>query len=74
MCAVTSCNTSIAALASEIKGVKIEHSFIRQDMQKLRDRTTALEGQISRLEDDWAPIQQDVHYNTTTIAKQAACI
>lgn len=35
--AVTSCNFSITALASEVKGVKAEMSFLRQDMQKFRD-------------------------------------
>lgn len=37
--AVTSCNSSIAALASEVKGVRIEITFLRQGMQKLRDRS-----------------------------------
>lgn len=49
MAAVLSCNTSIVALTSETKGVKAELSFVRQDMQKLRDHTTALEGRLSTL-------------------------
>lgn len=74
MAAVTTLNTSLAALASEIKGVKLELTFVRQDMQKLRDCTAAIEGRVCTLEDDWAPIQRDVHYNTVTVAKQAARI
>lgn len=37
--AVTTGNASIAAIADELKGVKTEITFIRQDMQKLRKRT-----------------------------------
>lgn len=74
MAAVLSCNTSIAALMSETKGVKAELFFVRQDMQKLRDRTTALEGRLSTLEDDWAPIQREVHYNSIAVDKEAAHI
>lgn len=53
---VTSCKFAITELTSEIKGVKTEIAFIRHDMQKLRDHTTALEGHLSTLEDEWAPL------------------
>lgn len=46
--AVASCNSS----TTEIKGVKTEITFIRQDMQKLRDCAAALEGRLSILKDE----------------------
>lgn len=49
---VTSCNLSISVLADELKEVKAEISYLRQDMQKLRDRTSALDGRVSTVEDD----------------------
>lgn len=70
--AVTSCNLSITALASEVKGMKTEMSFLRQDMQKLKDRTSAIEGRISIIEDDWAPMQRDTHAQQIMVAKHAA--
>lgn len=42
--AVTSCNLSFTVLATEVKGMKAQISFIRQDMQKLRDHTSAIRG------------------------------
>lgn len=41
--AVISCNTSIITLTNTIKGVKLKLNMVTQDMQKLRDRTAALE-------------------------------
>lgn len=55
--AVTAGNASIAALADELNGVKTEITFIRQDMQKIRDRASALEGRVSSVEDDIIPFQ-----------------
>lgn len=57
--AVTSCNISITSLTSEIK-VKLELNLIRQDMQKLRDRTAALEDRIGNVENDVAPLQREL--------------
>lgn len=47
-------------------------SFIRQDMQKLRDRTPALKGHLSTLEDDWAPLQWEVAFTHATVSQHAA--
>lgn len=52
--AITSCHSFIAALASEVRGLKL-----RQDMQKLQNCTSAIEGHISTLEDHWAPMQRE---------------
>lgn len=43
--------------------------FIRHYLQKLRDRTVALEGHLSTLEDEWAPLQRVVQ---SLAAKHAA--
>lgn len=72
--AVTACTMSISTLANEIKGVKAEISFVWQDMQKLRERTAAIEGRISAVEDDIAPMQRDLQYNCHLTAQHAACL
>lgn len=56
----------------EVKGVKIEISFVRQDMQKLRERTAVIEGRISAVEDDIAPMQRDLQYNCHLTVQHAA--
>lgn len=69
---VTACNVSIASLALDVKGVKAQVYFIHQDMQKLRDRTTALEGWVSTLEDDMTSMQRDLAYTYNAVNKHAA--
>lgn len=70
--AVTTGNIHIAELAGEVKGMKVELSLVRQDMQKLRDRTAALEGRVGSLEDEWQPLQRDVKYLQTVSSANAA--
>lgn len=70
--AVTICNSSIAALTREVKGIKVEISLVRQDMQKLKERTSVVEGLFSTLEDKWQPIQRDVRYVQTIASANAA--
>lgn len=71
--AVTSCNTSIAALTAKIKGVKSEITFLQQDPQKLRERTNiCFRGQSDSLEDDMAPMQRDHTYNSHLIVQHAS--
>lgn len=41
-------------------------------MQKLRHRTSAIEGRISTLEDDWAPTQRESHAQQLLVAKHSA--
>lgn len=69
--AVTSSNLSITALAMEVKGMKAEMSFLRQDMQKLRDCTSTIEGSINTIEDDWAPMQRESHAQQPIVVKRA---
>ena len=41
-------------------------------MQKLRERTAAVEGRVSSLEDDMAPLQRKVKHTALLSAQQAA--
>lgn len=71
---VTVCNSSITNLAGEVKGMKMEISFVRQDMQKLRERTSAVEGRISTLEEEWQPLQRDVKYTHSMTVANASML
>lgn len=71
LAAVTTCNTSIADLTGEVKGMKMERTLVGQDMQKLRERTSALEGHLSTL-DDWQPLQRDVKYVQSMASAKAS--
>lgn len=70
--AVTVCNKSISHLTDEVKGVKAEISYVRQDMQKLRERTAAIESRVSVMEDDLVPMQRDLKYNCHVVDQHAA--
>lgn len=59
---MTAGNASIAALTDE------------QDMQKLWERTSALEGRVSSMKDDIAPLQRDLSYNVHLTAQHFACL
>lgn len=43
-------------------------------MQKLWERTSALEGRVSSMEDDMAPLQRDITYNKLLTAQHVACL
>lgn len=72
--AITSCNTAITALTPEIKGVKLEVNLVRHDMQKLHDRTAALEGRMSNVEDEVVPLQRELHHVQSYTAGNTVCI
>lgn len=72
LAAVTSCNHTLHSLTSEIKGVKFKITLVRQDMQKLRDCTVALEGRVSMIEDDMAPLQSDMRHVQSLTSAHAA--
>lgn len=56
--ALTTCTSSIADLTGEVKGMKVEISLVRHDMQKLREHTSALEGRLGTLEEEWEPCKE----------------
>lgn len=66
---VTNCNSLITALTDEIKEVKAEVSFICHYMQKLHERTSALKGCVSTVEDNKAPLMRDVKHNVILTAQ-----
>lgn len=52
--------------------MKAEISYVRHDMQKLKERTSALEGRLGTVEDDMAPMQRDLKYNCHLTEQHAA--
>lgn len=52
--------------------MQVEISLIRNYMQKLRERTSALEGHFSTLEDEWQPLQRDVRYVQSVASTNAS--
>lgn len=59
--AVHTYGSSLTELSIEVKSMKEGILHIRQDMQKIRERATALEGRVSTLEDDIPPLAQEIH-------------
>lgn len=64
---------SITNLTSEIKGVKLGLNLVRQDMQKLLDRTATLKDRVSDLKDDVVPLQREVHHMQSIILGHSVC-
>lgn len=58
--AVNACKFSLGELCDQLKGVKEELLLVRHDLQKTAERTAALEGRISQLEDDLHPLKHEV--------------
>lgn len=46
-------------------------SIIRHDVQKVLERTSALEGRVGSLEDELAPVKRDVLANHVVIQRHA---
>lgn len=57
---VSACQGSLKELCDQMKGVKEDLILVRQDLQKTAERTTALEGRTSQLEDDILPLIKEV--------------
>lgn len=57
--AVNKCTASVNTLQERFGGLKEEVSLIRQDLQKIRERTTAAESRISEIEDKLPPLIRD---------------
>lgn len=69
--AISDCKST---LTGKIEEVKIDVSLIRQDLQKFRERVTATEHRINRMEDEVPPIQITTermqHQLNTLLSKQ----
>lgn len=59
LCAVHMCTASVKTLKDQIGGLWKEVSFLGQDLQKIWERTTAVESRVSNIEDKLLPIARD---------------
>lgn len=66
--AVHKCTAAVGDLKVQFGGLAESVSLLRQDLQKIRERTTAAEGRISDIEDQLPPLARD----TRAAAQQAA--
>ena len=57
---VNICKQTLGELCDQMKGVKVELSLVRQELQKTNERITEAEGRISQIEDDLYPVKQVV--------------
>lgn len=62
--AVHKCTASVDDLKEKFGGLKETVSLMRQDLQKIRERTTAVEGRVSEVEDQLPPLNRDVRMAT----------
>lgn len=58
--AVQQCHVSLGALTGQVQGFREDFILLHQDVQKVRECTTALEGPLCDLEDKIQPISMDV--------------
>lgn len=57
--AVQNCNYTLTSLSTQFNHLREDVINMRQDMQKVRQRTSAVEGWIATLEDEMSLIQRD---------------
>lgn len=62
MCADNKCTTSVNAIA--LSGLKEKVSLLQQDLQKIRESTTAAESDISDLENKTPHLISEAHFIT----------
>lgn len=66
--AVQTCNTSLTAslntLSSQVGSIQEGLSILRQDVQKIRERTAALEGRVGEVADDVLHLKTDLGSTT----------
>lgn len=60
LAAVTKCNSALAHLSVQVGSMQEQLSFVRHDIQKVNERTTAVEGRVSDIEDKLPPLSRDV--------------
>lgn len=58
--AVNNCKVSITDLCEQLKGISDELRALKNEVQVVCTRTTALEGRLSQMEDDVYPLRQEV--------------
>lgn len=70
--AVNKCTASVNNLWARFGGLKEEVSLIRQDIQKIRERTTAVESRISEIKDKFPTMIRESQ-STTRLGLAHAC-
>lgn len=65
---VHKCTASVHTLQEHFGGLKEELGFIRHDLQKTRERTTATEVSISELEDKLMMLLRDVQITARVVS------
>lgn len=58
--AVQNCNHTLVSLSTQFHHLENDVTIMQHDMQKVQERTSALEGQVSNVEDKRGPIQRDL--------------
>lgn len=56
---MNNCTASVNTLKVQVGGQREDGSLLRQDLQKIRERTTTVESRVSDVEDQLPPIAQD---------------
>lgn len=73
LAAVTKCNSALSNLSVQVGSMQEQISFVRHDIQRVTERTTAVEVRVSDLEDKLPPLLQDVQRHdrliTTLLSK-----
>lgn len=65
--AVNQCNTSLSSLTLQMGNLKEDIGLIRQNIQRITERTTAVETRVSDLEDQSGVLQKDTRRHTQQI-------
>lgn len=66
--AVNQCNTSLSSLTIQMGNLKEDIGLIRQNIQRITERTTAVETRVSDLEDQSGIVQKDTRRHTQQIS------
>lgn len=66
LAAVHKCNDSLAALSTQVGSIQEGLGTLRHDVQKIRERTAALEGRVSEAADDIHHLQADLGTTSRT--------
>lgn len=65
---VKQCNAALLILNAQLGGIKEDISIIRHYLQKVAEHTTAVEGRVGSLEDNFPPIQAAKQKHTQELA------
>lgn len=66
--AISSCNSALAGLSMQVGSMQEQLSLMRQDIQKVNERTTVVEGKVSDIEDKLPPLSRNIQRHDQLIA------